>query len=134
MLKKEKLVSPVLWTIVCPSTHCCIICFLCSSIYPYPYIDQTLNIYSVTHKRWDFRDDCSEFKLSVFLYSWFPATVNLFLTLPNYSIIRIKIIISDILGVLGRLRSLIFCRWGPPVSVISDLNSNMLKGNVCHHE
>ena len=24
-------------------------------------------------KRWDFRDDCTEFKLSVSLYLWFPG-------------------------------------------------------------
>ena len=35
----------------------------------------------VTNKGWDFRDDCTEFILS--LYSWFPATVNLFLSLQN---------------------------------------------------
>ena len=33
---------------------------------------------------WDFRDDCPEFKLSVSLYLWFPATINLVLSLPNH--------------------------------------------------
>ena len=31
----------------------------------------------VTHKGWDFRDDCTEFIMSVSFYLWFPATVNL---------------------------------------------------------
>ena len=30
------------------------------------------------HKGWDLRDNCTEFILSVSLYSWCPATVNLF--------------------------------------------------------
>ena len=36
-----------------------------------------------THKGWDFIDDCTEFKLSVSLYPWYPATVNLGLSLTN---------------------------------------------------
>jgi len=38
-----------------------------------------LEIYRVTHKGWDFRDDCTKFILFVCLYSWFPATMILFL-------------------------------------------------------
>ena len=40
--------------------------------------------YRVTYKGWDFGDDCTEFLLSVFLYTRFPAPVNLYVSLPNY--------------------------------------------------
>ncbi len=36
-------------------------------------------LYRVTHKGWAFRDDCTEFVPSVFLYSWFPAIIHFFL-------------------------------------------------------
>ena len=36
----------------------------------------------VIHNGREFRDDCTEFILSVFLHSWLPATVNFFLYLP----------------------------------------------------
>ena len=38
--------------------------------------------YKVTHKGWDFSDDCTELILFVSLYSCFPATVNLLLSAP----------------------------------------------------
>ena len=37
----------------------------------------------LTEEGWDFRFDCTEFVLSVFLYSRFIVTVNLFVSLPN---------------------------------------------------
>ena len=40
--------------------------------------------YRVTHKGWDLRDDCTDYILCVSLHSWFPATTNLFLYLPNH--------------------------------------------------
>ena len=40
------------------------------------------NIYRDTHKGWDFRDDCTEF-IFLSIYSWFPATINLYLSLPD---------------------------------------------------
>ena len=39
-------------------------------------------IYRVAHKGGDFRDDCTEFILSV--SSWFPATKNFFVSLSNH--------------------------------------------------
>ena len=46
--------------------------------------------YRVTHKGWDFRDDCKKFILSVSLYSWSPTTASLFLSLPNHLITYLK--------------------------------------------
>ena len=40
--------------------------------------------YRATHKGWDFRDDCTDYILYVSLHSWFPATTNLLLYLPNH--------------------------------------------------
>ena len=40
--------------------------------------------YRVTHKGCNFKDDCTKFKLSVFLISWFSETLKLFLYLPNH--------------------------------------------------
>ena len=40
--------------------------------------------YRVTHKGWDFKDDCTEFIVSVFLYLRFPASLNLFLSMLNH--------------------------------------------------
>jgi len=37
----------------------------------------------VNHKEWNFRDDCTECKLSVSLYQWCPTTLNLFLPLTD---------------------------------------------------
>ena len=43
---------------------------------------------TVTHKAWDFQDDCTEFIWSVSLYVWFPSTVNLSLCLIHYFLDR----------------------------------------------
>ena len=44
-----------------------------------------LNIqyYRVTHKGWDYKDDCTEFILFVSLYSWLSGTVNSILSFPT---------------------------------------------------
>ena len=39
--------------------------------------------YRVTHKGWDFRDDSTDFIMSVSLNSGFPAAGNLILSFPN---------------------------------------------------
>ena len=46
--------------------------------------------YRVTHKRWDFKDDCSEFIKYVFLHSWFPVSLNLYFSLLNLLIYHCK--------------------------------------------
>ena len=53
---------------------------------------ENYSFYKVTHTKWDFRDDCTEFIRSFPLHLWFPATVNIFLSLPNH-LFRHKMIV-----------------------------------------
>ena len=43
-------------------------------------------LYRVTYKRWDFRDDCTEFNRSFLLHSWFPKAVIFSHSLSYYSV------------------------------------------------
>ena len=49
-------------------------------------IIESFNSYRVTHNGWDYRDDCTEFWLPVFLHSWFTSTVDLSVSIPNHKI------------------------------------------------